>query len=38
MIKMQADHLDLAYLRRWATEIGVADLLETALAEARRPA
>lgn len=33
VIKVQADSLDLAYLRRWAAELRVADLLERALHE-----
>ena len=28
--------LDIGYLRQWAPEIGVADLLERALTEARK--
>jgi hypothetical protein len=32
VLKVQADRLDLTYLRRWAVELGVADLLEKALA------
>jgi hypothetical protein len=28
--------LDLGYLRRWAAELGVADLLEKALAEVKQ--
>ncbi|MBE7469220.1 MAG: hypothetical protein DPW09_25790 [Anaerolineae bacterium] len=32
VLKVQADRLDLDYLRRWAVELGVADLLEKALA------
>jgi len=35
MLKIQADQLDLAYLRRWATALGVADLLEKAIIEAK---
>lgn len=31
VVKVQADRLDLNYLRRWAVELGVADLLEKAL-------
>ncbi len=34
VIKVQAERLDRDYLRRWAGEIGVSDLLEKALAEA----
>ena len=37
VLKVQRGGLDLAYLRRWATELGVADLLERALAEAEQP-
>ncbi len=36
VMKVQLDALDLHYLARWAREIGVADLLERALATARR--
>jgi hypothetical protein len=31
MDKVQADRLDLNYLRQWAIELGVVDLLEKAL-------
>jgi hypothetical protein len=31
VFKVQADRLDLNYLRQWAIELGVADLLEKAL-------
>jgi hypothetical protein len=31
VLKAQSGSLDLAYLRRWAAELGVADLLERAL-------
>ena len=34
VLKVQEDCLDLAYLRQWAAELGVANLLERALAEA----
>jgi hypothetical protein len=37
VLKVQRGGLDLAYLRRWATELGVAGLLERALAEAEQP-
>jgi len=30
------EHADVAYMRRWATPLGVTDLLERALSEARR--
>jgi hypothetical protein len=33
VLKVQGERLDLGYLRRWAAELGVADLLEKALAE-----
>jgi hypothetical protein len=33
VLKVQGERLDLAYLRRWATALEVADLLERALAE-----
>lgn len=32
VLKVQTDRLDLNYLRRWAVELGVPDLLEKALA------
>ena len=31
VLKVQGERLDLAYLRRWATALGIADLLEKAL-------
>ncbi len=34
VLKVQADRLDMAYLRRWAAQLNVADLLERALQEA----
>lgn len=34
VLKVQGDRLDLAYLRRWAAALGVADLLQQALAQA----
>ena len=34
VIKVQADRLDLAYLRQWAAQLNVSDLLERALNEA----
>ncbi len=34
MIKVQASRLDLAYLRRWATELALTELLEHALGQA----
>jgi hypothetical protein len=34
MLKVQAGVLDLAYMRRWAMELKVSDLLERALTEA----
>jgi hypothetical protein len=38
VLEAQGDRLDLAYLRRWSAELGVADPLERALAEmADRP-
>ena len=33
VLKVQGERLDLVYLRRWATALGVADLLEQALAQ-----
>lgn len=36
VIKVQGDRLDRKYMRHWAQELGVADLLEQALAEARK--
>lgn len=35
VMRVQADLLDVAYLRRWAQELAVGHLLERALAEAR---
>ncbi|MBV8694837.1 MAG: hypothetical protein JO183_05050, partial [Ktedonobacteraceae bacterium] len=35
VLKTQGTALDLAYLDRWATALGVSDLLERALVEAR---
>jgi len=37
VLKVQADRLDFSYLKHWAAELHVEDLLEKALAEARRP-
>ena len=34
VMKVQADRLDLAYLRQWADQLNVSDLLERALTEA----
>ncbi len=34
VIKVQAGRLDREYLRRWADDLGIADLLVKALAEA----
>lgn len=34
VLKVQGDRLDYAYLRRWAAQLSVADLLERALTEA----
>jgi hypothetical protein len=34
MIKVQSSRLELAYLRRWAAELGLAALLDRALSEA----
>ncbi len=36
VIKMQADKLDQAYLRRWARVLNVSDLLERALEEGKK--
>lgn len=36
VLKAQGDRLDLAYMRRWAAELGVADLLARALADAEQ--
>jgi len=38
VLKVQGERLDLAYLRRWAPTLGVADLLEKALAQAGQSA
>lgn len=35
VIKVQGDLLDLGYLRRWAIQLGVADLLERILDQAQ---
>ncbi len=35
VMNVQADKLDLEYLKHWAIELGVLDLLERALAESR---
>ena len=35
VLEVRGRELDVEYLRRWAPELGVADLLEQALAEAR---
>ena len=37
VLTVQAGRLDLAYLRRWAAELAVSDLLERALEEALHP-
>lgn len=34
VLKVQGTTLDVAYMRNWAVEIGIADLLEQALKEA----
>ena len=34
VLKVQAERLDLDYLRQWAQELGVSDLLERALSGA----
>lgn len=36
VIEVQGDKLDLDYMRHWAQELGVADLLEQALIEAKK--
>jgi hypothetical protein len=36
VIKVQGERLELDYMRQWATELGVADLLEQALNEAKK--
>ena len=33
VLKVQAGRLDLNYLRKWATELNVADLLQRAMKE-----
>jgi len=35
VIKVQGERLDLDYMRHWAKELGVADLLEQAISEAK---
>jgi hypothetical protein len=37
VMKIRADELDLGYLRKWAGELKVSDLLERALKQARQP-
>ena len=37
VVAVQGQRLDLDYLRRWATELGVGDLLERALGESNFP-
>jgi hypothetical protein len=34
VLRLQAERLDLAYMRRWADQLGIMDLLQQALAEA----
>lgn len=34
VLKIQDTNLDMAYLQRWASSLGVADLLERALVDA----
>ena len=34
VMKVQADRLDLAYLRKWAVQLNISDLLERAIKEA----
>ena len=36
ILKVQAESLDLEYLRKWSTILGVSDLLETALGESKQ--
>jgi hypothetical protein len=36
VIKIQGHRLDLEYMQRWAQELGVADLLEQAILEAKK--
>lgn len=35
IVKTQSERLDLAYLREWAVQLGVADLLEKAMSQAK---
>jgi hypothetical protein len=35
VLKVQGERLDYAYLRRWAAQLSVADLLEHAFTEAK---
>lgn len=35
VLRVQADAFDLAYARKWAPDLGVLDLLERDVAEAR---
>lgn len=36
ILQVQREHLDMTYLRQWAKMLGVSDLLEDALKEARQ--
>lgn len=36
VMELRDQDLDIGYLRQWAPELGVADLLERALTEARK--
>ena len=36
IIEVQAENLDVIYMRRWAKSLGVEDLLERLLGEAKR--
>ena len=35
ILKVQGQRLDIDYMRQWAKELGVPDLLEQAISEAR---
>jgi hypothetical protein len=37
ILKVQRGRLDLDYLRSWATELAITDLLDQALLDAERP-
>ena len=34
VLRLQADRLDFVYMRRWANQLGITDLIDRALEEA----